>query len=211
MFRVITDFPVALDSLDHILPIGTIRDNSKNYKFNEYIYSFNIPIDNRPIHFLDIGCAGGGLVEDFVNDGHLAIGLEGSNISLILKRAAWASIPNNLFTCDVTKEYSITYNGEPFFADVITAWEVMEHFKLEDIDSVLNNINKHLVDGGYFFGSISYLEADHHKTCRSLDWWKNKFAQHGMIYNEKEIDSLTKRNGWVRIDDLSYLVCFRKG
>lgn len=214
MFRVITDFPVALDSPDHIWPGGTINDNSKNYNFNKYIYSLDIPIENRPIHFLDIGCAGGGLVEDFVNDGHLAIGLEGSDLSLKAKRAAWATIPNNLFTCDVTKDYSITYNGELFWADFITAWEVMEHFRPEDVDNVLNNINKHLIDGGYVFGSISYHRSHdekHHRTCKDLKWWQDMFKKYEMNYCAEEVERLNQCNGWVRSDDNSHLVCFRKG
>ena len=96
--KLVTEQPVAYDSLDHIDPVGTIRDNTRHYGF----YNKCRSIYGKSLSFLDLGCAGGGLVFDFALNGHVAIGLEGSDISKILARTNWRTIPDNLFTCDIT-------------------------------------------------------------------------------------------------------------
>ena len=60
---------------------------------------------------LDIGCSGGGFVRDLLDDGHIAIGLEGSDYSKKSRRAEWAIIPDFLFTADVTGDVDIFMNG----------------------------------------------------------------------------------------------------
>jgi len=146
-----TDFPLAFESPDHLIPWGTARDNSKNYRFNQKI---NILFDRfkKPLKILDLGCSGGGFIADCINDGHIGVGLEGSDYSLKIGRAEWGRIPNNLFTCDITKEFTIklTYNEieELCKFDLITSWEIMEHIKTEDLEQVANNVKKHLLDHG---------------------------------------------------------------
>src|SRR5205809_2708747 len=96
--------PVAVDSPDHIAPRGTANDNSRNRLFNRKLEAL---LGKRPLAVLDLGCAGGGFVKDFLDEGHVAIGLEGSDYSKKLRRAEWATIPEHLFTCDVTEEFEI--------------------------------------------------------------------------------------------------------
>lgn len=55
-----TDYPVALDSPDHIIPWGTARDNSSNLRFNSKLYRL-FDFTNRYPKVLDLGCSGGGL------------------------------------------------------------------------------------------------------------------------------------------------------
>jgi hypothetical protein len=54
---------------------------------------------------MDLGCSGGGIILDALLRGHMAIGLEGSDVSLKQQRAEWRVIPNHLFTCDITKPF----------------------------------------------------------------------------------------------------------
>ncbi len=73
-FRVETDFPVAYQSDDHLHPHGTIRDNSRNYRFNLRLY--RMLGYRKDLSLLDLGCAGGGLVRSFLEDGFDAVGVE---------------------------------------------------------------------------------------------------------------------------------------
>jgi len=56
----------------------------------------------KQLKILDMGCSGGGFVRNCLDDGCLAIGLEGSDYSKRHRRAEWRVIPEYLFTCDVT-------------------------------------------------------------------------------------------------------------
>lgn len=205
MFKLEAERLVAFDSPDHLVPHGTANDNSKNRRFNDFVYKFV----QSTIKLMDLGCSGGGMIEDFVNDGHLAVGLEGSDFSLKTKRACWATIPDNLFTCDVSKKYQVFYNDEPFKAHVITAWEVMEHFKTEDVPCVIEQIYKHLEDGGLFIGSIS-LSAVHneiwHQCVQNREWWNAQFSK--FTFRQDLVDELNKNEAWVRHPE--YGVVFQK-
>lgn len=211
MFKLEASQIIAFDSPDHLVPHGTANDNSKNKQFNKFTYDYF----NGPVRFIDIGCSGGGLVEDFVNDGQLAIGLEGSDYSQVYKRAAWATIPNNLFTCDVSKPYQVYYrwgeNGkdEPFLANVISAWEVMEHFKPGDVPCVIEQIRKHLEVGGLFIASISLSAQNNeiwHQCVRNREWWNEQFS--GFKFRQDLVDKLNEMSAWVRTPE--YGVVFQK-
>lgn len=165
---------IAYDSKDHLQPWGTAKDNTICPAFVDKItkkYKFKI-------NFLDLGCAGGGLVKEFYDKGHLAIGLEGSDFSQKSKRAEWSIIPNNLHTCDIIENFYLTQsNFEKIDFDIITAWEVLEHIKEIDIPKVLTNIYNNLKIGGYFICSISGAHEFHHETVKSPEWWAIKLNQ----------------------------------
>ena len=91
LYRVDTLRPVAVSSDDHKWPRGSIYDNSTNSRFNLRTYEyFNRKI---PLKLLDLGCAGGGLVRSFLADGHIGIGLEGSDHSFKQKSGEWGCNP----------------------------------------------------------------------------------------------------------------------
>lgn len=178
--------PIADDSLDHLEPRGTARDNTHWLPFVakcEQLFS------HRDVRYLDIGCAGGGLVFDFAARRHFAMGLEGSDYSLRHKRAEWATIPDNLYTCDVTRRFSIADRGtgQPFEFDVIGIWDVLEHLAEERLDVFFSNVRSHLSRDGLFCGTVSTREAmhsattgrNHHETVQPKDWWLNAFATAG--------------------------------
>ena len=157
MFVVKTDFPVACDSPDHLRPLGTRIDNNTNVKLIEEMESF---FPGRKIFSLDLGCSGGQFVVDQFNRGHLALGIEGSDYSITHKRANWPEFHGKLlFTADLTKPFEIFTEGKPARFDVITAWEVLEHLKPEDLQGILTRIEALLDDDGIFFGSIATVEC----------------------------------------------------
>ena len=181
-----TDFPVAADSLDTIVPHGTIRDNTRYPRFIkkcETIFG-----QDRGLSFLDLGCSGGGMVLDAVLRGHLGIGLEGSSASLDSQRAEWRLLRDNLFTCDISKPFSLNdkNTGKPFRFHVVTAWEVLEHITEEDLPQLFENIRNHLRPDGYFIASIANYDdidpdsgVNWHVTVHSYDWWRQKFEAAG--------------------------------
>ncbi len=186
-FILQTDKPVAVDSPDYLVPHGTKLDNSKNQLFNKKLYAL---FGGKPLHVLDLGCSGGGFIKNCIDDGHIGIGLEGSDYSQKIGRAEWKTIPNNLFTCDITAEFylnaideSSRIQSEMKF-NAITAWEFIEHIKTEDLPNVCQNVSRHLEKGGLWIMSVSHNEEvidgmRLHQTVQNQEWWENFFRSVG--------------------------------
>ena len=186
--KIVTKYPVAYDSIDHVNPAGTIIDNTRNFGF----YNKCRLLYGENLSFLDLGCAGGGLVFEFALNGHVAIGLEGSDTSKTMARANWRTIPGNLFCCDITKEFELidcTKKSANRF-NVISCWEVLEHIPVDGLETFFLNVKNHSEDGGIFIGSVATFptRAGHHATVEEKDWWVNKFSEHGFrILPEAEV------------------------
>ncbi len=186
-FRLLTDDPVAVESDDHKQPRGSLYDNHKNNKFNEKLYGYFQGIKN--LQCLDLGCAGGGFVHSFIRDGHTALGLEGSDISKRLGTGEWGVIPHHLFTCDITKPFTIqSVDGQTADFHCITAWEVLEHIPERELDTLIENIVRHLKPDGIFVGSVNFLPdgdpltgAVYHVTLHDKEWWLEKFHIHNLV------------------------------
>lgn len=183
MITLETSHPIAYESPDHIFPWGTKNDNSTNEGFINETLDFWEQRGKSKVNFLDLGCSGGQLVVDYINKGHLGVGLEGSDYSVVHKRANWPEYYNkNLFTCDVTKPYKLLKDNKEIKFDVISAWEVIEHIAEKDLIPFFNQINKNLISGGFFCGSISMnievLEGHAlHQTVWNEKKWYEKFPQ----------------------------------
>lgn len=174
MIKVLTSFPIAYDSLDHLEPLGTAQDD---FTSPELIQETEQYFGGRRINVLDIGCAGGRLIADFHGRGHTAVGIEGSDYSLVRGRASWAKLGNtNLFTCDATKPYEIMQDSQPLRFDCITAWEVLEHIKRADMAVFFANISRHLKPDGIFIASVSLQQFDdpHHVTVLPEATWRSE-------------------------------------
>ena len=174
-----TEHPVAYDSPDHINPLGTIQDNTRNYAF----YNKCRALYGDKLAYLDLGCSGGGLVFEFALNGHLAIGLEGSDRSRKMGRANWRTIPDNLMTCDIAKPFSLidTKTNVTQKFDVISCWEVLEHIPEKNLPQLMENVKAHLAEGGIFIGSISKSPEDPlHVTLQENAWWVNIFKANGL-------------------------------
>jgi len=152
-----TDFPIAYESPDHLVPWGTMNDNSSNKKFVLHMQTLIQQQQGRgPKAFMDLGCSGGQLVKDFIDLGWQAVGLEGSDYSLRHKRANWKNLAGtNLFTADITKPFAVLEAGKPLQFDLITAWEVLEHIPQKDMEQLFGNIITHLKPGGFFVASTT--------------------------------------------------------
>jgi 2-polyprenyl-3-methyl-5-hydroxy-6-metoxy-1,4-benzoquinol methylase len=186
-FVMSTDYPVAADSDDHKVPRGSLRDNSANRAFNARLYAWH---DDRPdLTVLDIGCAGGGFVRSVLEDGRVAVGVEGSDASRRAQSGEWATCPHHLFTADIGRPFRLSNpDGTPARFDVVTAWEVLEHLPEDRIPMLLGNIRDHLKPGGHFIGSVDTVPdgnpltgAVYHLTMQPKSWWLAQFAALGFI------------------------------
>lgn len=189
------DREIAYESPDHLYPWGTKRDNSRNRRFNRKLYDL-FPDFGDPMKVLDLGCSGGGFVKDCIDDGYLAVGLEGSDYSKRHKRAEWALIPDFLFTCDITGTFDIMLRSEeseiPVTFDVVTMWEVFEHIGEDDIDKVAENVRHHLKESGIWVVSISPNEEEFngiklHLSVHPKEWWVTKLKQCGFTHMEEYV------------------------
>jgi len=199
--QLVTDAPLACESLDHRYPHGTIQDNTRYPRFVKKCEDLLNKTEN--LKFLDLGCSGGGMVLEAALRGHIAIGLEGSDCSLKEQRAEWRLLGNRLQTCDITKPFRLeNEKGELEHFDIITAWEVMEHISENDLPQLLQNILNHLEKNGYFIASIANWEdidpisgVNWHITMHPYQWWKDFFEINGFVVCSELLQSIDLARG----------------
>jgi SAM-dependent methyltransferase len=176
---------LAADSIDHLEPRGTANDNTHWVPF---VVRCEEHFGGRDLRFLDLGCAGGGLVADFALRRHLAVGLEGSDYSKARGRAEWGRLPQHLHTCDITYPFAFAErtSGDPFRFDVISIWDALEHLDETRLPVVFENVRAHLAEGGLFVGTVSTRaakastgERNHHATVQPREWWERTFETEG--------------------------------
>ena len=198
--KVLTDYPIAYESNDYLHPWGTKNDDTRAPYFVQKCEE----ILGENLNFMDLGCSGGGLVLDEILKGHFAIGLEGSDYSKKRQRAEWRLLKNNLFTCDVCKPFEVLENetGIRMKFEIITAWELLEHIREEDLSVLLKNIYNHLSDEGYFVGTMSQSEdvvndVIYHHTIKPYSWWKELFEKNNFAVVEDLFlkEDLARGNG----------------
>jgi 2-polyprenyl-3-methyl-5-hydroxy-6-metoxy-1,4-benzoquinol methylase len=196
-----TDHPIALETDDTRFPWGARNDNSICWRFNSRLYQL-FPAGKRLV-VLDLGCAGGGFVRSLIDGGHLAVGLEGSDYPKLNQVGEWGTIPLHLHTCDLTHPFELRDSrGEFVRFDVITAWEVLEHIRGEDLPVFFANVARHLAEDGLFVCSVSTVEdvnpengAVYHQTIQQRDWWLHTLAELG--FEVQEQDRITGAD-WLR-------------
>lgn len=148
---------VAYESPDHLVPWGTAINNSTNKKFVLHMdEKLHREFGGQTLCVMDLGCAVGQMVIDFIKLRWVGVGVEGSDYSLRHRRANWKEYAGkNLFTADISKPFQVKLKGKPVQFHLITAWEVMEHLATPDLGAVFGNICKHLAPGGYFIASTT--------------------------------------------------------
>ena len=145
-------------------------------------------------------------MKSILDRGGFAVGIEGSDYSKLRKRAEWATIPDHLFTADITEPFQlleVNENGQeyPIQFNLITAWEVMEHIHKDKLNCLIENISAHLSPHGVVIMSINTNEeiingVRLHQTVEDRDWWISKFSELGFGNKEKIVTHFGRE--WVR-------------
>lgn len=186
---------IAYESSDHLNPWGTRRDNSRQRRFNRKLYRLFSEY-RRSFWILDLGCSGGGFVKDCLDDGCVAVGIEGSDFSKKMRRAEWRTIPEFLFTADITAPFTVegefTTGTTQVEFDAITSWEVLEHIHENDLPALVENVKRHMRPGGLWVMSISPVDdiingINLHQTVKPKAWWIQKFKSLGLVHLEKYV------------------------
>lgn len=180
-----TKYPVAYDSPDHLHPVGTVLDHTRCPRFIRACEKL-FP-EREQLSFLDIGCSAGGIVWDAILRGHIGVGLEGSDISQLQQRAEWRLIPNSLFTCDISKPFTVTHaDGQNWIFDVVSAWEVLEHLNEEGLSNLFNSLSQLMGDNSLLFCSVSQVAGGFtdsgqplHQVIQPLSWWQKFVRSNG--------------------------------
>ena len=183
-----TCHPIAIGSNDHLSPDSTTEGVARPTLFVQDC----LRVLGSEMKSLDLGTGGAGLVYEFAMNQVLAVGIDGSDFCRVNKIGYWPLLPNNLFTCDITKRFRfLSRESEtPLTFELITSWEVLEHIAEEDLPGLFENIGAHIGKGGYFIGSISRVEyldkagVPYHVTLQTREWWKRKFSESNLIMLE---------------------------
>ena len=196
MTKIITNKPIAVDSLDHKHPYGVINDNNSAF---QYIMEVKNYFKNNKISVLDLGCAGGQIIVDHHNLDDFAVGLEGS--SNVLQGAGkhnWEQYYNkNLFLCDITEPFTcLQDSNETINFDYIQMWEVLEHIPENKLSILLKNIANHLSNDGLFCGSIAtyVCPSGTHVSIFNKDKWKQIFKDNGFEMTEYIFKTLPRQD-----------------
>jgi len=182
-FRIETEHPLA-HGPDTKKPMGARLGNARCPRWNQLVFELLAPNYSRPVNVIDLGCAGGGWVKDCWDWGHVAVGIDGCNWGRVHGNCEWATIPQYLFTADIAKPFTVHDGGGIFLADLITAWDVLEHVPERGLEVAIVNAHFHLKDGGLFVCTVSTLPderngARYHATVKPEEWWQSTFANLG--------------------------------
>jgi len=182
MISVVTNHRVALDSKDHIYPEGTMKDDTPDSGFLD---DLEVVFGGKKLSILDLGCAGGRFIVQAHERGHTAVGLEGSDYSLLSARASWPLYSGKvLFTCDISRPFAVMEQGNRILFDVVTAWEFWEHVPQERLGCAVDNVWTHLKPGALMCATLNHETGVHHRTCKSREWWLSTFAPRFIELNE---------------------------
>jgi 2-polyprenyl-3-methyl-5-hydroxy-6-metoxy-1,4-benzoquinol methylase len=175
----------AFESLDNLFPKGALTSICNK----GFLLSMESRIHDRPIQYLDLGCAQGALVKAARELGWLAYGIDGAEVTT--QQCAW--IKNG----DIT-EPIVTSS----FFDLITAWEVLEHIPEDKLCIVFDNVIQNLRQGGYFIATTSNEEELHqgvdlYVTKKTNEEWK-RFIRNNYYDQLKEVDLKLKPYQYAR-------------
>lgn len=137
----------------------------------------------KPYYVIDLGCGRGPYLRYF----EMFCGCEGVEIS------EWA-IKNKICNTNIVQGDILDF---PFMtighsADLITAIDILEHLKYDDLDKALDNIFEQGINNFLFsipFKGDPNLDADPtHIIKEDKEWWLNKLEKHGFKIKETPQD-----------------------
>jgi 2-polyprenyl-3-methyl-5-hydroxy-6-metoxy-1,4-benzoquinol methylase len=198
-----TNHRIAYDSPDHLQPLGT-KQHFKNLRFVKKCCKLLKKKRVNKAYVLDIGCAGGWLIEYFTKKGHEAFGIDGASYCYDNKLFAWKEYPSRLWLCDVSRPFSIIDEKQrKVMFDLIFSFEVMEHIPVDRLSVYFHNIYNHLKPSGLFIGSFTTTKSrkfpHHHQTIMTAKRWRKYITKTGKF---KIVDLRWKKKDYFRFSRL---------
>jgi len=211
IISVETDYPFCVDEPDFTLH-GEIVGEEDKLQINLKQLSMNCSageddhtdkdlileslsrFEKDKINCLDLGCAAGSLILDYDQFPRtdVCIGLDGS--CGVYKHENWHVRKNRtvLRHANLVKEFKVVNeNRDKVKFDIVTCWEVIEHFDEKDLDIFFKNVAEHLSEDGLFFGSIALFpdvrdENGFHQDCPEYNPDSKQFLLHKTVFDSKE-------------------------
>lgn len=135
-------------------------------------YGFSRLFARKGGRHLDLGCADGSLIENFISEGFVSGGLEISKDAVAIARAKGL---------DVQFSRLHTFPANHPKSSVITAFDLLEH--ADKPGSVLQEVYKNLEKDGYFvFSTLSVRKKD------PTDYWFNNSLEHYVYYDRDSLN-----------------------
>jgi hypothetical protein len=183
-----TNFPVAVDSPDHIDPWGgTQTDFTDGSRFAKHLLEL-FP-EKRTL--IDLGTATGTIPLTMRTTPILAVGLEGSDVSKTKGLAAWSEMPGIVRTCDISRPFQILdANHLPYKFDYVVSWGVFEHIHSDRLDILWQNIQGLMGPESIGVFNIDSGENKYHQSG-GLDrnGWQEKISANFEIINDLTFDA----------------------
>ena len=192
MIRFYTDHLHPVYSKDYTEPKGGAHDNNGSDYFVECF-------DGKSINYMDLGCAGGAIVEAMHRKGHFAIGLDGSDAQKKQGLNSWGRIPDRLYNADITEPFYFIDedNNERVKFDVISAWDVLEHLFEERLPSFCENLKNNLKpDGVFVCGIADFPDEGYHVTLHDKQWWIDMFNANGLELVSDEFQEIARKTSF---------------
>ena len=182
-----TDYPVALDSPDHINPWGgTQEDYTDGSEFARLL----LKLYPEKKTLIDLGTATGWAPLTMREVGMLAVGLEGSDVSRKKGYGAWKTMPGIVRTCDISRPfYIVDRDNDPITFDYVISFAVIEHVHPERMETVWENIERLMNDQSLGIFAIDLgTNIFHLSGGVSPSEWRCQIANHFEILDDMIFD-----------------------
>lgn len=192
MINIVSSAPHPTYSKDYTEPKGGAHDNTLSHDFINCFL-------NQSINYLDLGCAGGALVENMLAKGHNSFGIDGSDSQKVRGVNGWGKIPDRLFNADITEPFHFMEDetGNQLKFDVISAWDVMEHLYEDRLPGFCENLKNNLKPDGYFVcGIADFEDQGYHVTLHDKQWWIDMFDANGLSLVSDDFLEIARRSSF---------------
>jgi hypothetical protein len=171
---------IIKQSIDEIYPP---RFFARRYKLNwRAPIVCNAVIDVlKPGNIIDVGCATGDLVAEYVRRAVDAYGLEGASNSEDFLECS----PDLVFFCDLRQPIHLSVRF-----DLATCFEVAEHIEKEFTEQFIENLMS-LSDKILMSAAPPFQEGHHHVNCQPQEYWVDLFRVKGYA-RKREIEDQIK-------------------
>jgi SAM-dependent methyltransferase len=148
-------------------------------QWNDRVMMALLAVYGRPPSILDMGCGTGAMIEAAARNGVDALGID--KVVPEVDRTTEADGHLKTIRRDLSRPIDL---GRKFSWGICL--EVVEHIPEQYAGVVVNNIARHLSDGGWLFFSAAPpgQKGDGHVNLKPADWWRTMLHGRNMHWRE---------------------------